>query len=575
MKKNYLSTTMTALMLSLASLTLPPVGDLHGADIFTKVIAGPGSDLGNSTGAAWGDYDNDGFIDLFVAQRGPGGIGSARHFLYHNNTNGTFSRVTNGPMAAVLSAGKGAAWGDYDNDGYLDLVLVNDSQPNYLFHNNGAGSFTAVPDAAFVPNIANSRSVTWVDYDGDGYVDLFRTAEPDEPRRLDHNNHDGTFTRITGPEFLTVPYGFFGVAWGDYNNDGRPDLFLPQANEDERQPSYLYRNDGGGMFTRVGAPVLDGTFNANNAAWGDYDNDGDLDLFVSCAWPPGPVVTRPNLFYRNNGDGTFTRLTSLPANDPENQGGTSTGCKWGDYDNDGWLDLFVANRLFQNNFLYHNNGDGTFAKITNSIAVHDGGDSWASAWGDYDNDGFLDLFVGNFDSANFLYHNNGNDNHWLKFRLIGTRSNRAAIGAKVRVHATINGQTFWQMREVSGGDGTMGQNSLHVHVGLGNAANADLVRIEWPSGTVQELHNVAANQFLTVTEPGGEPRLTATWENGQAQLTLTGKQGSRYAIETSTALPNWQSANLIVSPTNTSGAVSFPAPDAIPGATRFYRAVLQ
>jgi hypothetical protein len=140
---------------------------------------------------------------------------------------------------------------------------------------------------------------------------------------------------------------------------------------------------------------------------------------------------------------------------------------------------------------------------------------------------------------NLLYHNNTNDNHWLKFRLIGTRSNRAAIGAKVRVRATINGQSFWQMREVPGGDGTRGQNSLHVHVGLGNATNADLVRIDWPSGTVQELTNVAAQQFLTVTEPGGEPRLAATRQNGQVQLTLTGKQGSRYAIETSTALPNW------------------------------------
>ena len=174
-----------------------------------------------------------------------------------------------------------------------------------------------------------------------------------------------------------------------------------------------------------------------------------------------------------------------------------------------------------------------------------------------------------------LYHNNGNGNHWIEFRLIGTRSNRAAIGAKVRVHATINGQSFWQMREVSGGDGNMGQNSLHVHVGLGNATNAELVRIEWPSGTVQELPNVAAQQFLTVTEPGGEPQLAATRENGQVQLTLTGKQGSRYAIETSTALNNWISAALTVTVTNANGAVTFPAPSATSEAQRFYRAVWQ
>ena len=481
--------------------------------------------------------------------------------------------MTTGAVATVVSDGRGAAWGDYDNDGYPDLVVVNINHPNYLFHNNGVGSFVEIPSASIVSDLANSRGVTWVDYDNDGYLDLFRTAV-NEPRSLHHNNHDGTFTRITQGDFLTAPGTFLGVAWGDYNNDGRADLFLPNAIEGAGLPNYLYRNDGTGTFTRVGTPDLDGNFNGDAAAWGDYDNDGDLDLFVSCSLAPGNV-SRPNLLYRNDGNDAFTSITSLPANDPENQGGASHGCNWGDYDNDGWLDLFVANRAGQNDFLYHNNGDGTFTKITNSVAVNDGGDSFAAAWGDYDNDGFLDLFVANRRGANSLYHNNTNANHWLKFRLIGTRSNRAAIGAKVRVHATINGQSFWQMREVPGGDGSSGQNSLHVHVGLGNATNADLVRIEWPSGTVQELSNVAAQQFLTVTEPGGEPRLAATRLNGQVQLTLTGKQGSRYAIDTSTALTNWTNANLTVTVTNQNGAVSFPAPGATNDAHRFYRAVWQ
>jgi len=172
-----------------------------------------------------------------------------------------------------------------------------------------------------------------------------------------------------------------------------------------------------------------------------------------------------------------------------------------------------------------------------------------------------------------LYHNNGNTNHWLKFRLVGTRSNRAAIGAKVRVRATINGRSFWQMREVPGGDGLRGQNSLHVHVGLGNATNADLVRIEWPSGTVQELPNIAARQFLTVAESGGGPRLAVAHENGQVQLTLAGKQGSRFAIETSTGLTNWNSAAPTVTFSNQSGAVAFPAPGATNDERGFYRAV--
>ena len=200
--------------------------------------------------------------------------------------------------------------------------------------------------------------------------------------------------------------------------------------------------------------------------------------------------------------------------------------------------------------------------------------SWAPAWGDYDNDGVLDLFVSNRRGNNFLYRNNGNANHWLEVRLIGTRSNRAAIGTKVRVRATINGQSVWQMREVPGGDGTMGQNSLFVHVGLGNAVTADLVRIEWPSGTVQELHNVGAGKFLTVTEPGGEPQLTAAQVNGQIQLTLTGKQGSRYDIQTSIGLNNWISA-LTVTLTNSSGTMTFAAPGAPSDPLRFYRAALK
>jgi enediyne biosynthesis protein E4 len=577
MKRIHLPTIGVVLLL-LASLTLSPVSDLDAADIFTKITAGPGSGVGSSTGAAWGDYDNDGFIDLFVGQRGPGGNGSVSQLLYHNNGNGTFTRITSGAVAAVVTHCAGTVWGDFDNDGYLDLALMNKTVPNYLFHNNGDGSFTEKPALPFVSDAGDSRTVTWVDYDNDGYLDLFRTlgvvGNLDLPRRLYHNNRDETFTRITEGDFLTVRGGFFGVGWGDYNGDGQPDLFEPQANETSGLPSYLYRNDGASTFTRVLAGTIDGTANANAATWGDFDNDGDLDLFVSCAWPPGPVFGRPNLFYRNNGDGTLTSLTSLPANDTENQGGASTGCTWGDYDNDGWPDLFVANRFGQNNFLYHNNGNGTFTKVVGSVAVSDGGDSWATAWGDYDNDGFLDLFVGNFDAANFLYHNNGNDNHWIKFHLVGTRSNRDAIGAKVWVSATINGESLWQMREISGGDGTMGQNSLHVHFGLGDAAYVDFVFIQWPSGTLQDLGELPAQQFHTITEPGGEPRLEASRQNGHVQLTLTGKQGSRYAIETSAALPNWESANLTVTITNQNGATSLRAPVGN-GIQAFYRAVWQ
>ena len=567
MKTNYLSLARTAFTLSLALLTLPSVGGLQAADVFTRVTESPGSDVGVNRGTAWGDYDNDGLIDLFVVNIGPGGTGPARHFLYHNTGNGTFSRVTNGTVAAVQSAGRGAVWGDYDNDGHLDLALTSIDSPNYLFRNNGDGSFAEVPGAAFVPDTATSRGVSWVDYDSDGYLDLFRVAV-NQPRRLYHNNHDGTFTRITQGAFLTASGTFISAAWADYNTDGRPDLFLPNASAGVGDhPNYLYRNDPSGTLTRAGAGMVDGSSHSETAAWGDYDNDGDLDLFVSCALAPG-TGSWPNDFYRNDGSNGFTSLASLPANDSEYFGGASRACTWGDYDNDGWLDLFVGNRAGQNDFLYHNNGDGTFSKITNSVAVSDGVDSHAAAWGDYDNDGFLDLFVGNFAGANFLYHNNTNENHWLKFRLIGSRSNRAAIGAKVRVRATINGESFWQMREVPGGDGSTGQNSLHVHVGLGDATNADLVRIEWPSGTKQELRNVAAGQFLTVKEP---PALAALGqhEDGGFRLALLGGRGLPYTVEHSTNLLHW---TWLTSFAATNNVMPLIDPSAIASPHRFYRA---
>ena len=339
MKRNALSTAMPGLLLSLAALILSPVSNLK-ADIFTIITDGPGGESGPSYSPAWGDYDSDGFIDLFIPNNPVGG-GLAFHFLYHNNGDGTFSRITTGAVSAVFSYGRGAAWADYDNDGNLDLVLVNVAASNNLFRNNGDGTFGVV-NTSFTPDSVNSPGATWVDYDIDGYLDLFRSTLNDPLQRLHRNNRDGTFTRITAGAFLSTPGTRIASTWADYNNDGRPDLFLPSVLEEDGVPNYLWRNDGGGTFTRVGAPVLDGNSNSTASAWGDCDNDGDLDLFVACAHNR-TQSGRPNLFYRNNGDGTFTSLSTLPANDPEDNGGASSGCTWGDYDNDGWLDLFVAN----------------------------------------------------------------------------------------------------------------------------------------------------------------------------------------------------------------------------------------
>jgi hypothetical protein len=290
--------------------------------------------------------------------------------------------------------------------------------------------------------------------------------------------------------------------WGDYDNDGYPDLFVcGGTGHDAAQLNRLYHNEGNGTFTKVTTgEIATDLGHSGGAAWGDYDNDGFLDLFV-CNLDSGGIRS---FLYHNNGNGTFTRITQdAVATNVAN----SYFCAWGDYDNDGFLDLFVGNRDFTSdgypsalvNFLYHNNGDGTFTRVTTGSPATDYNDAWGCSWADYDNDGFLDLFVArNDEKGSYLYHNEGNSNNWLAFKLIGTVSNRSAIGAKVRVKAFYRGANRWQLRQItSGSDGASG---LSANFGLSDATKADLVRIEWPSGIVQNLTNVPARRFLTVVE---------------------------------------------------------------------------
>jgi ASPIC and UnbV/FG-GAP-like repeat len=224
------------------------------------------------------------------------------------------------------------------------------------------------------------------------------------------------------------------------------------------------------------------------------------------------------------------------------------------------------------NYLYHNNGDGTFARVFAGSVTADAGISYGCAWADYDNDGFLDLFVARggdtFPSVNLLYHNNGNSNGWLKVRLVGTVSNRSAIGAKVRIHATIAGKTFWQLREINTGDGFCG-NLLEAHFGLGDATNVDTLRIEWPSGIVQEFQNVTPKQILTITEP---PRLLAGVTNGVPQFLVKGGRFMQYDLQASSDLMAWSPLGT-VTVTNLNGTAQIIDAGAPGSDHRFYRAV--
>lgn len=472
---------------------------------FTKITTGAiVNDGGDSAGCAWGDYDNDGYVDLFVANRG-----GQNNFLYRNQRNGAFEKITAGRI--VTDGGNsrgGGAWADYNNDGWLDLIVANTFEPNFLYHNNGDGTFARVTSAAagsIVAKTGATHSCAWGDFDNDGHVDLFEPNAFDEPSFLHRNRGNGSFTEENTSVVVMDRGNPFVAVWSDYDNDGRLDLFLARGGFRGSENNFLYRNEGGSHFTKlsaatVGSVVNDGGYSLG-AAWGDYDNDGFQDLFVANG--QGSGAARLNFLYHNSGDGRFTRMTTNTVGSLASDLGQSIGCAWGDYDNDGFLDLFVATAI-GTKLLYHNNTDGSFTRIDSGSLVNDFGTSLSCAWADYDNDGFLDLFVANGGENNALYRNAGNDNSSISLRLVGTQSNRSAIGAKVRVKATIGGKAFWQVREISGGSGYGSQNDLRAHFGLGDATNADLIRIEWPSGVVQELREVAARQVLAIQESNAD-----------------------------------------------------------------------
>ena len=457
-------------------------------------------DVGYLRGISWVDVDNDNDLDVCIS--GLAGIPPNTVNLtavYENQGNNTF--VNNGWITSnQLNAG-GHAWADIDNDGDLDGYFAatwNQGGINELWINDGTGAMTMNPSSGATPNTAlpYEGTVSWGDYNNDGFVDLHLAVWNNQGNKLYHNNGDGTFSEITNGQIVTDPAWTSGGYWGDYDNDGDLDIYIanyqigsdPGAND-------LLENNGNGTFTKVtgaGAIITDAD-NTRTANWVDADNNGFLDVFVT-------NQGSPNRLYLNNGDGTFSAQSIGPSN-------TSWSANWGDYDNDGDQDLFVMGFFGSDSKFYENDGSGNLSEITANFpnilpTETNGSNSNGVLFVDYDLDGWLDLHLTQPNtSPDKLFRNEGLDcKSWLKLKCTGSASNRAAIGSTVRAKANVGGMSVWQMRQVSSQTSKPATNPLWLHFGFEESAIIDSLIVEWPSGQVCVFEQVAVNQFIELVE---------------------------------------------------------------------------
>ncbi len=485
----------------------------------------------NAAGCAFFDYDGDGHLDIYLVNgayiegfsnvRGRRNRGKLTNVLYRNNGDGTFTDVTAGSGLGDTGMGMGVSVADYDNDGDPD-VFVSNYGPNALYRNNGDRTFTNVTEEARVENDLSGVGSTWLDYDNDGFLDLYVgnyvDYDPDykyfyaaqrfpgplsykgQPDVLYHNNGDGTFTDVTRQAGVYNPNGrAMGVVSGDYNNDGLWDIYVPN----DAMENFLYQNNGDGTFTDVA--VKTGTAfsqggeatSAMGAEFGDIDLDGYMDIFV-------PDMAYSSL-YKNVGGVYYEEMSARLGIARVCGQYTSWSGNYFDFDHDGYGDFFISNghahrMAGEENILLRNDQGRRFIDVSDQLGpdFQEKLVSRGSAAGDYDNDGDLDILVLNLnDRARLLRNEGGNRRNWAMVRLIGTKSNRDAIGARVRLTAGATTQTRLRVST----SGYMSQGDHRIHFGLGNASRIDRLEIRWPSGRVQQLENIGTNQVLTIMEP--------------------------------------------------------------------------
>ncbi len=491
-------------------------------------------------GAAFLDYDNDGWPDILLINgkdwtpRGRRTLNA----LYHNNHGGTFTDVTAGSGLDVEMYALGVAVGDFDNDG-RDDVYITALDGDRLFHNEGNGKFRDVTRQSGILNSSFGTSAAWLDYDRDGKLDLFVAnyvqwtvkgdiwcsldgatksyCTPESYKgtssKLFHNLGGGRFEDVSAKAGIADPTSkSLGITVFDYNNDGWPDLFV--AND--TQPNKLYRNNRNGTFTEeaVSAGVAFGedgvARGAMGADSGDYDRSGRAHLLV------GNFSNQMLGLYHNEGTGLFVDEAPSSTVGRASLLSLAFGVFFFDYDLDGYLDIFAANghieeeigrvqpkiQYRQPPLLFRNTGKGKFENATPEMTPEFRRPVVArgAAYADFDHDGDVDLLVTTNDGPAYLFRNDGgNRNHWLSIRTVGTKSNRDGIGAIVRVQSNSGKQ--WN--RVRSGSSYCSQSDLALTFGLGGDTAATVIEIDWPSGTVQKLANIPANQFLTIDETRG------------------------------------------------------------------------
>lgn len=481
------------------------------------------------------DFDNDGFLDIMLSSWD---LSESMHY-FRNLGNGTFADVTTGSGLEEITGGLNMIQGDYDNDGYADVFVLRGAwkgesgmEPNSLLRNNGDGTFSDVTTAAGLLSYHPTQTATWADFNNDGWIDLFignesvsgsfKTAHPCE---LYINNQDGTFSEVAKKAGCEIVLFVKAVTSGDYNNDGWEDIFMSTMDGKRVLLKNNGVKDGEIAFSDVTAAAgLDKDHGRTFPAWfWDYDNDGWVDIFTTDYTFDKPLDSylaaqslgidalskEKMLLYHNNGDGTFTDVAREAGLD---EPVFAMGANFGNVDNDGYLDMYLGtgNPTLESvipNKMFLNQKGKTFADVTTSARVGHLQKGHGVSFGDLDNDGDEDIFVhmggaypGDAYQNSFFLNPGQNDNRWISIRLEGTKSNRMAIGTRLKITFRENGKTRNVYRTVNSG-GSFGASTLRREIGLGQATIIDEIEVRWyGSGTVQVFRNVDPDQFIRITE---------------------------------------------------------------------------